>query len=131
MGLFDKMKETALKAAQSTAAIAGDAASGLWSKHGDKVVDGIMSSLTKAVSLGAANIADEAKYKTSVIDASWDLMPLPVKLLGRERLQWDQFFAMARSELIVVDGETVTLHPDARTKISDAIASRLSTDNRG
>lgn len=40
MGLFDKMKETALKAAQSTAAIAGDAASGLWSKHGDKVVDG-------------------------------------------------------------------------------------------
>jgi len=80
MGFFDAMKSAA-------SSMAGGAAADLWSKHGDKVVSAITSCANPAAGLGAAYISDDDKYKAAVIDPAWDLLPLPVKLIGRQRLK--------------------------------------------
>jgi len=36
-------------------------------------------------------ITDAAQYQ-QVVDGTWNLLPLPVRLMGRAKLRWDEFF---------------------------------------
>lgn len=125
MGLFDAIKAGVGQLKDAATSMAGDSAAELWAQHGGKVCDAVLSYASKTTSSGASYISDDAKYKTTVIDPAWDLMPLPIRMIGRDRLKWDSMFLAARANLFVVDGETVTLHPEARQRLEKLIVARL------
>ena len=50
---------------------------------------------------------------------------MPVRLIGRERLHWDSMFIKARATLFIIDGDSVSLHPDARQRLEQMIALSL------
>jgi len=127
MGFFDKVKDAAAKAASATTTAIGGAAGDLWTKYGDDVVRIIINFLEKVVNRNPGSIVDQAKYKEDVVDPCWALLPLPIQLIGRDRLQWDAIFLAARDLLFVIEGEIVSFHPDAKNRLSDLIASKMKS----
>ncbi len=125
MGLFDSIKAAAAQAKDAAAAVAGNQASQLWVAHKDTICDTVMKYATKAAESGSTYISDDVKYRTHVIDPAWDLLPMPVRLIGRERLHWDAMFNKARASLFVINGDSVSLHPDARQRLEQMIARSL------
>ncbi len=125
MGLFDSIKAAAAQAKDAAAAVAGDQASQLWAAHKDTICDTVMKYATKAAESGSTFISDDTKYRAHVIEPAWDLLPMPVRLIGRERLYWDAMFNKARASLFVINGDSVSLHPDARQRLEQMIARSL------
>lgn len=125
MGFLDKLKNVATQAKQASTSFASNSASSLWANHGDKVCDAVLSYATQAASKGSSFIADDAKYKANFVDPAWELLPMPVRLLGRDRLRWDAIFNSVRSKVFVVDGESVTVHPEAKQRINQLFAGML------
>lgn len=125
MGLFDSIKSAAKQAKQSVAAASTGTFAQLWAAHKDTIIDAILSYATKAAQSGAIYISDDEKYRAYVIDPAWDLLPLPIRMIGRERLRWDSMFQAARSSIFVAEDDTVSIHPDARRRLEQLIAPRL------
>ena len=125
MGRFDSIKSVANQAKQTVAAASTDTVAQLWAAHKDTIIDAILSYATKAAQFGAISISDDEKYRAYVIDPAWDLLPLPFRMIGRERLRWDSMFQAARSSLFVVEDDTVSIHPDARRRLEQLITPRL------
>lgn len=121
MGLFDSIKAAAAQAKEAAAAVAATQASQLWAAHKDTICDTVMKYAAKAAASGNAYISDDVKYRTHVIDPAWDLLPMPVRLIGRERLHWDSMFNKARASLFVIEGDSVSLHPDARQRLEQLL----------
>jgi hypothetical protein len=131
VGLFDSIKAAAAQAKNAAAAVAGNQASQLWAAHKDTICDTVLKYATKVAESGSTYISDDTKYRTHVIDPAWDLLPMPVRLIGRERLHWDSMFNKARASLFVIDGDSVSLHPDARQRLEQMIARSLPTGQPG
>jgi molecular chaperone DnaK len=68
-------------------------------------------------------IADPTQYQ-QLIEATWNLLPLPVRLMGRAKLRWDDFFQHLRSEIFLAPDGRVTLRPDASQRVM-ALTQRL------
>ena len=120
MGLFDSIKSAANQAKQTVAAASTGTVAQLWAAHKDTIIDA-----TKAAQSGAIYISDDEKYRAYVIDPAWSLLPLPIRMIGRERLRWDSMFQAARLSLFVAEDDTVSIHPDARRRLEQLIAPRL------
>jgi len=125
VGLFDSIKAAATQAKETAAAVAGSQAAQLWAAHKDTICDTMMKYATKAAESGSTYISEDTKYRTHVIDPAWELLPMPVRLIGRERLHWDSIFNKARETLFVIDGDAVSLHPDARQRLEQMISCAL------
>ena len=125
MSFLDKLKNVASQAKQASTSFASNSASALWASHGDMICDAVVNYASQAASKGSSFIADDAKYKANVVDPAWEMLPMPVRLLGRERLRWDSLFDSARAKVFVVDGENVTVHPEARQRINHLFAGML------
>lgn len=128
LGLFDSIKAVAAQATDAAAAVAVNQAAQLWAAHKDTICDTVMKYAAKAAESGSTYISDDVKYRTHVIDPVWDLLPMPIRLIGRERLQWDAMFYKARTNLFVVDGDSVSLHPDARQRLEQMITRSLPSE---
>lgn len=128
LGLFDSIKAVAAQATDAAAAVAANQAAQLWAAHKDTICDTVMKYAAKAAESGSTYISDDVKYRTHVIDPVWDLLPMPIRLIGRERLQWDSMFYKARTNLFVVDGDSVSLHPDARQRLEQMITRSLPSE---
>ncbi len=64
-------------------------------------------------------IVDLGQYQTHLTEAIWNTLPLPIRLMGRQKLRWDEFFAQMRPE--------VFLAPDGRLALRADAAQRLLT----
>src|SRR5439155_1111378 len=64
-------------------------------------------------------------YRRQAVDPIWDQLPVPLRLLGRDKLRWDDYLLALRTELFVAqpDGR-LALRPDAAARL-DALAERL------
>ena len=69
----------------------------------------------------ADTLTDDAKYRERVIDPAWGLLPLPVRLVGRRRLRWDELFLALRAEAFVVRDGRVALRDDGRLGVGRVI----------
>jgi len=128
MSFLDKLKNVASQAKQASSSFASNSAGALWASHGDKVCEAVVTYASQAASKGSAFIADDTKYKANVVDPAWEMLPMPVRILGRERLKWDAIFSTARAKVFVVDGENVSVHPEAKQRINQLFAGMLPTD---
>ncbi|MFM7118057.1 MAG: hypothetical protein ACKO0N_15640, partial [Planctomycetota bacterium] len=66
--------------------------------------------------------------KANVVDPAWEMLPMPIRLLGRERLRWDSIFDSARAKVFVVDGESATVHPEAKQRINQLFSGMFPSD---
>lgn len=69
------------------------------------------------VGQAAGLLLDDDRYRACVIDPAWEAMPAPVRLIGRNRLRWDEMFLAIRDEVFEVNGETVVLRHDATPRL--------------
>ena len=125
MGLFDSIKAAANQAKQTVVTASSGTAAQLWAAHKDTVYDSILSYAAKAAQSGSTYISDDQKYRAYVIDPAWDLLPLPIRMIGRQRLRWDSIFQAARESLFLIDADTVSLHPDARGRLEKLLSPQL------
>lgn len=126
MGFLDKLKTAASQATQASTSLASSSAGALWSRYGDKISEAVVAYATQAAAKGSSYIADDAKYRANVIDPAWEMLPMPVRLLGRERMKWDAMFYSARAQVFVIDGDAVSVHPEAKQRINDLCGKMLS-----
>lgn len=126
MGLFDTLKAAASQAKQSVVAASSGTAAQLWAAHKDTVCDSILSYAAKAAKSGGSYISDDEKYRAYVVDPAWDLLPLPIRMIGRQRLRWDSLFNAARASLFLIEDDAVSLHPDARCRLEKLLTPQLA-----
>jgi molecular chaperone DnaK len=69
-------------------------------------------------------VNDEAAYRAQVIDAAWNSLPKPMRLIGRSHCRWDELFLVLRKEVFRVAEGKLALRPDTRTRLP-ALAQRL------
>jgi hypothetical protein len=129
MSFLDKLKNVASQAKQASTSFASNSVGGLWASHGDKVCEVVVNYASQAASKGSSFIADDTKYKANVVDPAWEMLPMPVRLLGRERLRWDSIFDSARAKVFVVDGDSVAVHPEAKQRINQLFSGMLPSDS--
>jgi molecular chaperone DnaK len=77
----------------------------------------VLDSLEKAVGQSAAALSDDDTYRRLVVDAAWEMMPVPIRLMGRERLGWDNLFDELRREAFDTGGARVGLRSDAAVRL--------------
>ena len=86
--------------------------------HGLGLIEKALQGITGQA---ADTLKDDARYRSRVIDPAWMLMPLPVRLIGRERLRWDALFLALRDEVFESQGEKAVLRKDARQRIGNVM----------
>jgi molecular chaperone DnaK len=94
---------------------------GLYEKHLLKAI----AQFLKGVSGSLARVINDDKlYAQEVVDGALKAMPVPLRMVSRERLGWDTFFEALRKEGFVIKGGRVTLPPDLGLRLAD-LARRL------
>ena len=81
----------------------------LFKRRGLKVIEGPIRAADGAE---AGQLADDAWFRTHVIDPAWAAAPLIFRLVGRARLRWDEFFHALRSNAFATAGGRARLRPD-------------------
>lgn len=114
MSFLDKLKKVDSQAKQASTSFASNSAGALWASHGDKVCEAVVNYASQAASKGSSFMAEDANYKANFVGPALEMLPMPVRLLGRERLRWDSIFDSTRAKFFVVDGESVTVYPEAK-----------------
>ena len=56
----------------------------------------VETSLRKALGHPPNVVTDEALFRQGVIDPGWQSLPAPIRMAGRDRMRWDDFFLAAR-----------------------------------
>lgn len=78
----------------------------------------LVSKLLQTLSGKTADyLLEDARYEKQVIAPAWALMPLPIRMIGRDRLRWNVFFHMIRQELFEVHDGKIHIRPDMNQKI--------------
>src|SRR5262245_14130533 len=62
-------------------------------------------------------VFEDALYREYVIDPAWDSLPAPIRMFGRPRLRWDEFFLALRKEVFDSRQDRVALRPDRKEKL--------------
>ena len=71
----------------------------------------VVKSLKKAAEKGSENITDDAKY-TKIIEKTWEVLPLPVRLVGKDTLNYKDVMFNIRNT--VFDSSTNDLEIDKK-----------------
>jgi molecular chaperone DnaK len=94
---------------------------GYFQKLGQKVVE---SSLRRVAGKPVSTVTHDVSYWQEVIQPAWFGLALPIRMIGRQKLCWDQLFRALRDEVYDVSGESVVLRPDLTAKVA-AMAERF------
>ncbi|TWU09831.1 hypothetical protein [Allorhodopirellula heiligendammensis] len=125
MSFLNKLKTAANQTKLASTSLATNSVGTVWGKYGDSICETVLRYATLAAKKGKPFIVDDAKYKANVIDPAWEVLPTPVRLLGRDRLNWDAIFLAGRSKVFLIEGEDVTVHPEAKQRINNLFAGML------
>jgi molecular chaperone DnaK len=81
--------------------------------------------LDKLAGAPKATVADEKTYRQVAAEPIWNSLPLPVRLIGRGKLRFDEFLLAARAEAFQVsaDGKLI-VRPDCASRLI-ALAQRM------
>ncbi|MCI0682113.1 MAG: Hsp70 family protein [Gemmataceae bacterium] len=66
-------------------------------------------------------VTDLAQYQNHVIYPTWNMLPLPIRLMGRPRLRWDEFFTHLRPEVFLAPEGKVALRADASQRLMQLV----------
>lgn len=118
-GLLGKLKSASTALVNKTTVAAAE----IWDKHGDSIALKALQICYEMAKYGKQQITDDQKYQQHVIDRLWDLLPPPLRLLGRDRTGWDSKLFGLRGKVFLIEGENVKVRPDAKEQITAALKS--------
>src|SRR5436309_3922860 len=84
----------------------------------------IHSALQTHVGQPRSLITDEAKYRAKIIEPTWNFLPLPLRMIGRQKLRWDEFFLALRLEVFLGNDGKLRLREDTPARM-ESLARRL------
>jgi molecular chaperone DnaK len=64
----------------------------------------------------------DTSYWQEVIQPAWLGLMLPIRMLGRQKLRWDEFLMKLRNEVYDLSGENVVVRPDMSTRVAEFAA---------
>ncbi|MCI0379844.1 MAG: Hsp70 family protein [Gemmataceae bacterium] len=74
--------------------------------------------LQKVAGLPKGVVLDEKQYRAQVIEPAWQFLPLPLRMIGRNKLRWDEFLLAARAEAF-------TATSDGKVSVRTDLGARL------
>ena len=81
----------------------------------------ILAALREAVGQPPGFLVDEARFRETVIDPAWNQLPIPLRLMGRERLRWDEILLGLRPEVFDIASGKIRLRADAEARVNAAL----------
>ena len=70
-------------------------------------------------------ILDQNLYRQKIVEPIWYQLPVPLRLLGRDKLRWEDFMLAMRTELFVAQSDgRIAVRPDAAVRL-ESLAKRL------
>jgi molecular chaperone DnaK len=90
-------------------------------KLGQKAVE---ASLRRVTGKPVATVTHDVSYWQEVIQPAWFGLALPIRMIGRQKLGWDQLFRALRDEVYDLSGDSVLVRPDLPAKVA-AMAQRF------
>ena len=97
----------------------------LWDRYGEEISSAAIEIVKGSVKRYGRWIVDKDLYKTHIVDRLWEMLPMPIRVFGRERLGWDALMMNLRENIFHIEGEEVSVNSDAREKIATALKSML------
>jgi molecular chaperone DnaK len=83
-------------------------------KHHFQLVE---QALRKVVGKDSSWVTDEPRFKRAVTDWGWNALPLPIRLIGRDKAHWDAYLLALREAVFELGDATVKLRNDAGERI--------------
>jgi hypothetical protein len=77
----------------------------------------ILAGLQNLTGQPKALLTNAALYQNSVITPIWSVLPLPIRLMGRANLRWDEFFVQLRGEAFLAPEGRLALRADAPQRL--------------
>lgn len=127
MGLKDRIKSASNSLKETSQTIVAKQAGNYWDQYGDQISGCIVEYSNRILSIGGSVILDDHKYKEKVVDPLWLALPLPVRLVGRDRIHWDDLLNELRNKLFIIENDTIRLYPKPHEVIHQ-VASQLWTN---
>jgi molecular chaperone DnaK len=75
-------------------------------------------------------VVEEKLYRQQVIDASWEDLPQPMRMLGRSRLRWDEILLALRTDIFLAVQDKLTLRKDATERMKATSLRLLGKSTR-
>src|SRR6516165_9612424 len=96
-------------------------------QHGAAI---ILAALGKAVGQSAALLNDETTYRRLVADPAWEGLPAPLRLMGKDRLHWDELMRALRREAFDTASGRAALRADASARVAALIGKLLDAGGK-
>src|SRR5262245_51662039 len=74
----------------------------------------------------AATVSDRKRFQDAVVTPAWNELPLPCRMLGRQRLGWDDLFEQIRTRVYDASGSAVKLQGDASARVTEAFKKTVA-----
>src|SRR5262245_42561217 len=84
----------------------------------------VLSGLQSIVGKPKTVVTDLAQFQNLIVYPIWNMLPLPIRLMGRPKLRWDEFFTNLRPEVFLAPDGRVALRPDASQRLM-LLANRM------
>ena len=114
--------EAAGRKAGEAVAVAHDK---LWPTYGMFVAAIVGKGLSSAAGKGRDNVLDDDWFRGHVVNRTWELLPLPVRLAGKDTLRWEQVMFKLRDQVLTKDEGTMSVTSNDKSVIRSTIELML------
>ncbi len=114
--------EAAGRKAGEAVAVAHDK---LWPTYGMVVAAIVGKALSSAAGKGRSNVLDDDWFRKHAINRTWELLPLPVRLAGKDTLRWEQVMFKLRDQVLTKDEGSMSVSNNDKSVIRSAIGLML------
>ena len=83
--------------------------------------------LPRMIGRPKTELTDDLEFRRAIVDPAWNALPLPCRILGRERLDWDGLFEELRDAAYDTRGYSVQFRVDVKTRTSVVLKQAVST----
>jgi molecular chaperone DnaK len=98
-----------------------------YGKYGLKLINAFMQTV---VGKPRKVVVDEKLYRQQVIDPSWEALPMPMRMLGRSRLRWEEFLLALRTDIFLAVQDRLALRKDAAERMKAIVAKMFGSTPR-
>ncbi len=95
--------------------------------YGNYLVKLVLQALQPAVGQPATTVTDNAQFQKTVIDPGWNMIPVPLRVRGRDKLRWDDFLRDLRKHVYGVSAGKIGFQSDLETRIANHVGVFFST----
>ena len=97
----------------------------LWPTYGMFVAAIVGKAFSSAAGKGRNNVLDDDWFRGHVINRTWELLPLPVRLAGKDTLRWEQVMFKLRDQVLTKDEDSMAISSNDKSAIRSAIELML------